>query len=116
MGFSASSTFQAGDIGAIAERLRAGATAAVVATADHVLFMSSVLVPIDTGALQRSGNTSLEQMPEGPCAYVNYEEHYAGYVEFGTSRMRAQPYLRPALDGAHELLISNVKSELQDAL
>lgn len=112
---SATSTFQAGDISALVERYREAATKAVVDTAEFVLFESQRLVPILTGALQRSGNTSLEQMPEGPCAYVNYDEFYAGYVEFGTSRQEAQPYLRPALDGAHDLLVSNAHAELGNA-
>ena len=30
--------------------------------------------------------------------YVGSHVEYATYVEFGTSRMSAQPYLRPALD------------------
>lgn len=115
MGFSATSSFQKGDLASIVERYRAGATAAVEQTTEHVLFMAQVLVPIDTGALQRSGNTTLEQMPEGPCGYVNYDEFYAGYVEFGTSRMDAQPFLRPSLDSSRDLLLSSVKVELSNA-
>lgn len=33
-------------------------------------------------------------------AYVGSSAKYASYVEFGTSKMAAQPYLRPALDKA----------------
>lgn len=113
--FTASASFQAADLASIIERYRAGATAAVVATTEHVLFMANVAVPIRTGALQRSGNTSLEQTAEGPCGYVNYDEHYSAFVEFGTSHMEAQPYLRPALDGAHDLFLGNVKAELENA-
>lgn len=113
--FTASSSFQAADLSGILERYREAATVAVVQTSEHVLFMANVLVPIDTGALQRSGNTTLEQMAEGPCGYVNYDEHYAGYVEFGTSRMEAQAFLRPALEGAHDLFLSAVRTEMGNA-
>lgn len=51
-------------------------------------------VPIDTGALQASIGT--EQ--EGAVGRYGASEEYALYVELGTSRMGAQPYLRPAID------------------
>lgn len=111
MSFSATSSFQAADLSGILESYREAATVAVVQTSEHVLFMANVMVPIDTGTLQRSGNTTLEQMPEGPCGYVNYDEFYSAFVEFGTSRMEAQPYLRPALDSSHDLFLINVKTE-----
>ncbi len=30
--------------------------------------------------------------------------HYAGFVEFGTSRMRAQPHFRPAVKAARQIV------------
>lgn len=116
MSFRASSSFERGDVSSLMERIRAGATVAVVETSEHVLQQSQVIVPILTGALHASGNTTLEQSSEGPCGYVNYDEPYAGYVEFGTSRMEPQPYLRPALDAAHDLFLDNVKAGVQNAI
>ena len=47
-----------------------------------------------TGALKRSIMLSFED--QGKTAVIEPKVHYAGYVEFGTRFMEAQPYLRPA--------------------
>lgn len=52
------------------------------------------IVPVDTGALQESIHV---EKGDGPGQYnVVASEPYAGFVEFGTSRMAAQPFLIPA--------------------
>ena len=53
------------------------------------------IVPVDTGALK----SSIEIRQESLKAHIGSDLHYAGYVEAGTSKMSAQPYLRPALMG-----------------
>ena len=50
------------------------------------------LAPRRTGALIRSGRVRVM----GSTASLGYGIRYAGYVEFGTSKMAAQPYIRPA--------------------
>ena len=51
-------------------------------------------VPVDTGTLQRSIGVR-----EGVSGIMELtaEAPYAGFVEFGTSRMRPRPYMRPAM-------------------
>jgi HK97 gp10 family phage protein len=51
------------------------------------------LVPILTGRLRGS----IRQEREGLTGRVGSDVEYAGFVELGTSRMAAQPYLAPAL-------------------
>lgn len=51
-------------------------------------------VPVDTGDLKRSLFCTLS-LPSGKIT-GGATMHYAAYVEFGTSQMRAQPYIRPA--------------------
>lgn len=51
------------------------------------------LVPVRTGALQRSIKSTKIEIGKWK---VSSDLHYAGFVEFGTSKMVAQPYLRPA--------------------
>jgi HK97 gp10 family phage protein len=51
------------------------------------------LVPVDTGALR----DSLDRKIDGMVARIGSGLHYAGYVEHGTEKMEAEPYLRPAL-------------------
>lgn len=51
------------------------------------------LAPVDTGRLRSS--ITVKRTPDGAVVGSNVE--YAPYVEYGTSRMAAQPYLRPAV-------------------
>ncbi len=53
------------------------------------------LVPVDTGALQDS--IGYDVSTEGVLNFVA-EEDYAGFVEYGTTRMEPQPYFNPPLD------------------
>lgn len=53
------------------------------------------IVPVDTGRLKGSiGHTYSE---DEQTEYIGTNVEYAPYVEFGTSRQRAQPYLKPAV-------------------
>ena len=55
------------------------------------------LAPVDTGNLRNSIGTS----QRGPLTVeVGPTAAYGAYVEFGTYRMRAQPYMGPATDAA----------------
>jgi HK97 gp10 family phage protein len=58
------------------------------------------LAPVDTGRLRSSITRELSRDGQGLVAVIGTNVHYAPHVEFGTVRMRAQPYLRPALDAA----------------
>ncbi len=56
---------------------------------------SKILCPVDTGFLRSSIQVdSVTPMEAIIAPHTDYAEH----VEFGTSRMEAQPYMRPALD------------------
>jgi HK97 gp10 family phage protein len=56
------------------------------------------LCPVDTGRLRSSVNSSgLQRDGRGVFVEVGTNVVYGTHVEFGTSRQRAQPYLRPAL-------------------
>ena len=48
--------------------------------------------PVDTGTLR----DSITHTVDGNDAYIGTNVEYAPYVEFGTSRMKAQEFLRPA--------------------
>lgn len=70
-------------------------------------------VPVDTGRL-RSSIASEERTPLLFEVGTNVE--YAAPVEFGTSKMAAQPYLEPAIESARVafpgLVAQGVKTEL----
>lgn len=54
--------------------------------------------PVDTGTLRNSISTELQRGGGTLRGEVGPTANYGAYVENGTSRMRAQPYLRPATD------------------
>lgn len=57
---------------------------------------AQAIVPVDTGNLKSSIGVDFDGLglEAGPTA------NYGGYVEYGTSRMAPQPYMRPAFDKA----------------
>lgn len=71
---------------------------------------AKLLCPVDTGNLR---NSITHQMDEGePAAIIGSAVEYAAYVELGTSRQRAQPYVKPAV-ADH---VSTYKTIIQDEL
>jgi HK97 gp10 family phage protein len=52
------------------------------------------LAPVDTGNLKGS----IAWRVEGKTGIVGTRVEYAPYQEYGTRKMQAQPFLRPALD------------------
>lgn len=50
--------------------------------------------PVDTGNLR--GSITYEVDTDGNAVYIGTNVEYAPYVELGTSRQKAQPFLRPA--------------------
>ena len=68
--------------------------------------MAKTKAPVDTGALKKS----IFSAKAGDLTYkVTAPQHYAIYVEKGTRKMRAQPFLKPALDTERPKLISNLR-------
>ena len=58
--------------------------------------------PVDTGNLRNS--ITHQYSTNEQAEYVGTPVEYAAYVELGTSRMKAQPYLKPAvMDHVDEL-------------
>lgn len=50
--------------------------------------------PVDTGRLR----SSITHETDNDTAYIGTNVEYGPYVEMGTSRMRAQPFLEPAME------------------
>lgn len=61
---------------------------------------AKTLVPKDTGAL----HDSISFEVTGTQVYVFAAAEHASHVEFGTYKMRAQPYIRPAFKSARPKL------------
>ena len=65
--------------------------------------------PVDTGKLRASIQTSLEPTR----AEVGTNVEYAPYVEMGTSKMAAQPFLYPALAADKQKILQDVKDAIK---
>ncbi len=85
-------------------RIRAGLavrSTAIVAEAE-----AQARCPVDTGALR--GSIRAEKDPKDPFTWYlvagNDEVDYADFVEYGTVKMAARPFLAPAADIAREAL------------
>ena len=99
-GFAANLERSAGRVGAKAARvLRAGAS--------RLEADASMSAPVDTGNLRTSIGTTITG--DGRSGTITAEigptAHYGGYVELGTSRMRPQPYLFPAVERNEDSII-----------
>lgn len=68
---------------------------------------AKINAPVDTGFL-RSSITVDEVTPMQ--AIIAPHTDYAEHVEFGTSRMAAQPYMRPALDEHESEIVQAVEA------
>jgi HK97 gp10 family phage protein len=79
----------------------------LVELAEQIIEDAKALCPVDTGSLRRS--IRYERDPDGGVVIAagggsvinprtRREVDYAAYVEFGTSRSPAQPFLQPALE------------------
>ena len=79
------------------EEIRAGLSEVVKETALRIEGRAKQLAPVDTGFLRNSIMTNAE----GLLTYtVNVGAEYGIHVEYGTYKMSAQPYLRPAVNYA----------------
>lgn len=67
------------------------------------------LCPVDTGNLR---NSIAHEMRSENTVAVGSNVHYAPFVELGTRKMRAQPYLRPAVENHREEYEKIIKQEL----
>lgn len=88
-------TIKSNRLGSIAAGLMPKARGAVQKAAFDVEARAKELVPVDTGALK---NSIQSEMTGDLSAVVAVGMEYAPYVEYGTSRGAAQPYLTPAAD------------------
>lgn len=68
--------------------------------------------PVDTGALKNSISTEFED--NGLTGIIAPHVEYATFVEFGTRRMSAQPYMTPAAEAVKPAFVAAMKQMLQD--
>jgi HK97 gp10 family phage protein len=69
--------------------------------------------PVLTGTLRRSIHTETAATADGAVGRTGTNVEYAPFQEFGTSRMRAQPFLRPAFDENKDEALGEVERALK---
>ena len=74
------------------EELQSKAQTALVACGLQAEGYAKMLCPVDTGRLRNS----ILSETDDTTAYIGTNVEYAAYVEMGTSKTKAQPYLQPA--------------------
>lgn len=99
---------------ALADRLKQAGEQAERDAAEEVQDDMRAFVPVDSGRLHdairiENGATGLQVGPGD-------EVEYAMFVEYGTSRMSAQPYAGPAADRARAAFVNTVRDTARRAV
>ena len=69
------------------------------------------VAPVNGGTLKRS--ISIELIDQGLTAKVEPHTDYAAYVEYGTRKMEAQPYMKPAYEQTVEEFKAHIKKVME---
>lgn len=88
-------TIQSNRFREIARKAHKAANVIVRKAAIDVEAHAKAVVPVDTGMLKNSITT---EYPTETSAIVAPHTEYEQYVEYGTRRQRAKPYMRPAAE------------------
>lgn len=64
--------------------------------------------PVDTGTLR----DSIEFTSDDKSASISANTNYASFVEYGTYKMAAQPYLRPAIENHQKEILELIAEGL----
>ena len=84
----------AGDLKKGAAKVEKTAPRVVAKVALDIEATAKVNAPVDTGNLESSITSDVD----GLSAEIGPTAEYGGYVEYGTSKMHAQPYMGPATE------------------
>jgi HK97 gp10 family phage protein len=107
--FDLATTTDTADLDTIIRRLES-LPAIVERYATIIADEAARLVPVKTGSLKASITVHLEALAAEITAGENLD--YAAYVEYGTSRMAAQPFMRPAMERYGPAFVSAVQALL----
>ena len=72
--------------------------------------------PVDTGRLRDSIHSDIEKDSDGTTGSVGTDVEYGPHVELGTSKMQAQPFMKPAMDENKEDIISYANYKLKETI
>lgn len=98
-------------LGLISEQMAQKFRTLVKKTTFEVEGAAKIRCPVDTGALRSSIQSDFEK--DGMTGVIAVGMEYGPAVEFGTDRMRAQPYLTPAVEQVEQSFLDGVARILQ---
>lgn len=101
-------TALANELVAVGPRVELMVEIVVEETAGRAEDLAQELVPYDTGYLLSTISAPVTDDRKGFELMATAE--YASYVEFGTTRMAPQPYLRPAFDSATRVGLATMET------
>jgi len=84
----------------VIKKLQSVVEAKSLEIAESVASNARALAPSKTGALRRSIKAKKSKFKNGGAIVTvgGGEQYYASFIEFGTSKMAATPFLRPAIE------------------
>lgn len=98
-------------IRSIAAGMKRGGDSGASESAERIKDRARALAPVDTGKLRDS--IKVEKVATGKYEVGPGDEvDYALFVELGTSRTRAQPYMRPAIEAERAQFVRNVRGSV----
>lgn len=98
------------DLTEIAGKTGAAAQRALLQTGADIVDLTKQITPVDTGNLKGSYGAVPVTSHE---VHVGTEVEYAPYVEYGTSRMAAQPHLTPAFQQSADTFAARLVEEMK---
>lgn len=75
---------------------------------------AKLLCPVDTGRLRNSISHAVDE--DEKTVYIGTNVEYAPYVEMGTSKTKAQPYLKPAATNHNDEYKAIIERYLKDGV
>ncbi len=96
--------------GQVTEMIRKRVERRLASSAREVLSGAIDTVPVRTGRLLRSSRLV---RPSRLVRIVAFVIHYAGFVEFGTRRSRAKPYLMPSFWRVRAAFVTSIQDAVR---
>ena len=103
------------ELGATAEATIEAASSAMKLTTGQVQATAKQVAPKITGYM--ANNISVEPVKKTATSVtgtVNAKADYSSFVEFGTYKMSAEPFIRPAVSAAQSLFIKTTMDKLKE--
>jgi HK97 gp10 family phage protein len=97
----------------LAPRIMDAVDAELNDAAEEIKFLAQELCPVDTGALKAS--IHVERI-DHLAVQVRADAEYAAFVEYGTSRAPAQPFITPAIEAVRAGYEARIAKAIKNAI